>query len=627
MKTNEIRRRFIDFFAQKHGHTEIPSGSIIPENDPTVLFTTAGMHPLVPYLMGEPHPEGNKLVNSQKCLRTDDIDEVGDTTHCTFFEMLGNWSLGDYFKEEAIKMSYEFLTTPIENGGLGLDPDRLSVSCFAGDDDAPKDEEAAKVWEELGFVRAENADPGQKRLIYFFGKKDNWWGPAGQTGPCGPDTEMFYDVIGGDIPEGDNPSTNGERFVEIWNDVFMQYFKKEDGSYEPLKQKNVDTGMGLERIAAIMQGVKSHYETDHFIGMKNKIAELSTGEKSGTDEEQEAFIRIICDHIRAATFILGDPWGVYPSNKDQGYILRRLIRRAIRKGKQLGIDAHFTHELAQIVIDQYGDVYPELTSNQEKIMEELQKEEKKFQRTIDKGLREMLKIWNEDECSKEFTIVDGEKAFFVYETYGFPLEMIEEELTKMGYTIDLEKFRETFHAAMTKHQEKSRAGAEQKFHGGLADHSVECTKLHTATHLLHQALKNVLSPEVEQKGSNITQERLRFDFNWPEKLTDEQVKQLEDMVNEQIEKDVPIYYEVVTVPEAREKGAIGVFPERYDVNVKVYKMGDFSYEICGGPHVIHTGSLGKFKITKQESIGAGLRRVKAIVEGGPAEVEYAGEKK
>ena len=375
-----------------------------------------------------------------------------------------------------------------------------------------------------------------------------------------------------------------------------------------------------------MQGVSSHYETDHFIVMKDKIAALSTGEKSGDEADQVAAERIICDHIRAATFILGDPWGVNPSNKDQGYILRRLIRRAIRKGKQLGIDEHFTHELAEIVIDQYGDVYPELASNKERILEELQKEEKKFQRTIDKGLREMLKIWNEDECSKEFTIVDGEKAFFVYETYGFPLEMIEEELTKMGYTIDLEKFRETFNAAMTKHQEKSRAGAEQKFHGGLADHSVECTKLHTATHLLHQALKNVLSPEVEQKGSNITQERLRFDFNWPEKLSEEQVKQLEDMVNEQIEKDVPVYFEVVTVPEAREKGAIGVFPDRYDVNVKVYKMGDFSYEICGGPHVIHTGSLGKFKITKQESIGAGMRRVKAIVEGGPAEVEYAKER-
>lgn len=624
MKTNEIRRRFIEFFVKKHAHKAIPSSSIIPEHDPTVLFTTAGMHPLVPYLMGEPHPEGTRLVNSQKCLRTDDIDEVGDATHCTFFEMLGNWSLGDYFKEEAIKMSYEFLTTPVEEGGLGLDPDRLMVSCFAGDDDAPRDDEAAAVWERLGFTRVEDAEPGQKRLIYFFGKSENWWGPAGQTGPCGPDTEMFYDVEGGDIKEGEDPSTADQRFVEIWNDVFMQYYKKEDGTYEPLKQKNVDTGMGLERIAAIMQGVKSHYETDHFQPMKEKIREFATGEKS-EEQDEIAAERIICDHIRAATFILGDPWGVSPSNKDQGYILRRLIRRAIRKGKQLGIEGHFTHELAQIVIDQYSDVYSELGTNRDRILEELQKEEQKFQKTINKGLREMKKIWNEEECSKEFTIVDGAKAFFIYETYGFPREMIEEELQRMGYTIDLKKFRETFKAGMKKHQEKSRAGAEQKFHGGLADHSVECTKLHTATHLLHQALKNVLGEHVEQKGSNITQDRLRFDFNWPEKLSEEQLKQIEDMVNEQIERDLPVYYEVVTVPKAREKGAIGVFPDRYDVNVKVYKMGDFSYEICGGPHVIQTGSLGKFRITKQESIGAGLRRVKAIVEGGPAEVDYAGE--
>lgn len=627
MKTNEIRRRFIDFFVKKHAHKEISSGSIIPDNDPTVLFTTAGMHPLVPYLMGEEHPCGNRLVNAQKCLRTDDIDEVGDSTHCTFFEMLGNWSLGDYFKEEAIKMSYEFMTTPVENGGLGLDPERLMVSCFAGDDDAPRDDEAAAVWESLGFTREENATVGQKKLIYFFGKKDNWWGPAGQTGPCGPDTEMFYDVQGGEIKEGDNPSTNGERFVEIWNDVFMQYYKKEDGTYEPLKQKNVDTGMGLERVAAIMQGVISHYETDHFAPMLEKIRELSDDSSKGDEAEVTAAERIICDHMRAATFILGDPWGVSPSNKDQGYILRRLIRRAIRKGKQLGIQGDFTHEMAQIVISQYGDVYSELEANKERILEELRKEEAKFQKTIDKGLREMKKIWNEEECSKEFTIVDGAKGFFIYETYGFPREMIEEELQRMGYTLDLEKFRETFTSGMQKHQELSRAGAEQKFHGGLADHSVECTKLHTATHLLLQALKNVLGDQVEQKGSNITQDRLRFDFNWPDKLTDEQLKQLEDMVNEQIQRDLPVYYEVVTVPEAKEKGAIGVFPDRYDVNVKVYRMGDFSYEICGGPHVIHTGSLGKFKITKQESIGAGLRRLKAVVEGGPSEVKYAVEVK
>lgn len=613
MKTSEIRQRYIDFFVKKHGHKEISSGSIIPENDPTVLFTTAGMHPLVPYLMGETHPSGKRLVDSQKCLRTDDIDEVGDTTHCTFFEMLGNWSLGDYFKKEAIKMSYEFLTSSISAGGLGLDPDRLVVTCFAGDDDAPRDEEAALVWESLGFTRSDDAKIGQKRLIYFFGKKDNWWGPAGQTGPCGPDTEMFYDTAGGEIKSGDDPSTNGRRFVEIWNDVFMEYFKKEDGTFEPLKQKNVDTGMGLERTAAIMQGVASHYETDHFLPMKEKIKELATGEKSGTEEEQVASARIICDHMRAATFILGDPLGVCPSNKDQGYILRRLVRRAIRHGKMIGINGNFTHEFAKIIIDQYGDAYTELAQNKARIFEELFREEEKFQKTIEQGIREMRKIWNEDACSTEFTVVDGEKAFYIYETYGFPLEMIEEELTKIGYKIDIEKFRKSFNSGMTKHQELSRSGSKQKFSGGLADHSKECTQLHTATHLLNQALRNVLGNSIEQKGSNITRERLRFDFNYNDKLTPEQMQEIEDIVNEQIKRDLPVSYEITSAPEAKKLGAIGVFPDRYDSEIKVYKMGDFSYEICGGPHVEHTGSLKGFKITKQESCGAGLRRLKAVV--------------
>ncbi|MBU0668139.1 alanine--tRNA ligase [Patescibacteria group bacterium] len=613
MKTSEIRQRYIDFFVKKHRHKEISSGSIIPENDPTVLFTTAGMHPLVPYLMGEPHPAGKRLVDSQKCLRTDDIDEVGDTTHCTFFEMLGNWSLGDYFKEEAIKMSFEFLTSSLKDGGLGLDPDRLVVSCFAGDDDAPRDEEAAAVWESLGFTRVDDAQRGQKRLIYFFGKKENWWGPAGQTGPCGPDTEMFYDTVGGEIKSGDDPSTNGQRFVEIWNDVFMQYYKKEDGTFEPLKQKNVDTGMGLERTAAIMQGVKSHYETDHFLPMKEKIKELSTGEKSGTADEQVASARIICDHMRAATFILGDPWGVCPSNKDQGYILRRLVRRAIRHAKMIGINGNFTHELAQIVIDQYGNKYTELAQNKARIFEELRREEEKFQKTIEQGIREMRKIWNKDACGTQFTVADGEKAFYIYETYGFPLEMIEEELAKIGYKIDVEKFRASFGSAMKKHQELSRSGSEQKFAGGLADHSIECTNLHTATHLLNQALIIVLGHGIEQKGSNITRERLRFDFNYNDKLTPEQIKQVEDIVNEQIKRDLPVSFEITSVDEAKKRGATGVFPDRYDAEVKVYRMGDFSYEICGGPHATKTGNLKAFKITKQESCGAGLRRLKAVI--------------
>jgi len=510
-------------------------------------------------------------------------------------------------------MSYEFLTSSISAGGLGLDPDRLVVTCFAGDDDAPRDEEAALVWESLGFTRSDDAKIGQKRLIYFFGKKDNWWGPAGQTGPCGPDTEMFYDTAGGEIKSGDDPSTNGRRFVEIWNDVFMEYFKKEDGTFEPLKQKNVDTGMGLERTAAIMQGVASHYETDHFLPMKEKIKELATGEKSGTEEEQVASARIICDHMRAATFILGDPLGVCPSNKDQGYILRRLVRRAIRHGKMIGINGNFTHEFAKIIIDQYGDAYTELAQNKARIFEELFREEEKFQKTIEQGIREMRKIWNEDACSTEFTVVDGEKAFYIYETYGFPLEMIEEELTKIGYKIDIEKFRKSFNSGMTKHQELSRSGSKQKFSGGLADHSKECTQLHTATHLLNQALRNVLGNSIEQKGSNITRERLRFDFNYNDKLTPEQMQEIEDIVNEQIKRDLPVSYEITSAPEAKKLGAIGVFPDRYDSEIKVYKMGDFSYEICGGPHVEHTGSLKGFKITKQESCGAGLRRLKAVV--------------
>jgi len=614
MKTNEIRRRFIDFFVKKHGHTEIQSSSIIPENDPTVLFTAAGMHPLVPYLMGEPHPAGKRLVDAQKCLRTDDIDEVGDSTHCTFFEMLGNWSLGDYFKEKAIKMSYEFLTSTIEEGGLGLDPNRLVVSCFAGDEDSPRDDEAATVWEDLGFTRIDDAQPGQKKLIYFFGKKDNWWGPAGQTGPCGPDTEMFYDVDGGEIGPNDDPSTNGQRFVEIWNDVFMQYYKKEDGSFEPLKQKNVDTGFGLERASAILQGVASHYETDHFIPMKKKIEELSGYKIDGGDELQMVSMRIVCDHMRAATFVLGDPWGVTPSNKDQGYILRRLIRRAIRHGKMLGISSDFTHDFAKIVIEQYGDTYTELIDNKSRIFDELKKEEVKFQKTIEQGIREMRKIWNEKNVDKKTLITAGDKAFYIYETYGFPLEMIEEELCNLGYKIDTEKFRASFDIAMKKHQNMSRSGSEKKFSGGLADHGEASKRLHTATHLLHQALKIVLGQNVNQRGSNINGERLRFDFSYGEKLTPEQKKHVEDIVNEQIKKALPVVQDIMTVDEAKASGAIGLFENKYGEQVKVYSIGDFSKEICGGPHASNTKELGTFRIKKEESSSAGVRRIKAILE-------------
>lgn len=637
MLAKDLRRRFIDFFVKKHQHAEIPSSSLVPENDPTVLFTTAGMHPLVPFLMGEVHPSGKRLADAQKCLRTDDIDEVGDATHCTFFEMLGNWSLGDYFKKEAIEWSYEFLTGPQNDLCLGLDPNRLMVTCFAGDSDAPRDDEAAGFWEGLGFKRYTDAKPGDKKLIFFYEKKKNWWGPAGHIGPCGPDTEMFYDLCPdlawdkhkpgstdasqnrynpGDLKGKCHPNCECGRYVEIWNDVFMQYNKQPDGSYVPLKQQNVDTGMGLERVAAILQGVPSHYETELFLPLKEKIRELAVGAKTAESEEEHVFsARIIADHLRASTFIMGDPWGVAPSNKDQGYILRRLIRRAIRHAKMIGIHGNFTDILGQIVIDIYGDVYPELKARRDQIIEEFKREEAKFQKTIEQGLREMRKIWNDDNCKKELAVENGDKAFFVYETYGFPIEMIKEELRKLGYSIDEKTFMKRFEDAHQAHQAKSRAGSEMKFAGGLADHSWECTMLHTATHLLHQALRDVLGDHVYQKGSNITKERLRFDFNHKDKMTPEQVKQVEEIVNKQIERDLAVSFEITTVDDAKKKGAIGVFPDRYDAQVKVYKMGDFSYEICGGPHVPNTGSLKKFKITKEEAVSAGIRRIKAVVAG------------
>ncbi len=639
MQAKELRRRFIDFFVQKHGHAEIKSSSVIPENDPTVLFTTAGMHPLVPYLMGETHPAGKRLVDVQKCIRTDDIDEVGDATHCTFFEMLGNWSLGDYFKKEAINWSYELLTLPLEKGGLGLDPKRLMVTCFEGDKDAPRDDEAADVWKSLGFKSYEGATKDDHQLIFFYEKKKNWWGPAGQTGPCGPDTEMFFDTCpnlkwdehkpgASENLINKTPLKDGSgrchancecgRYVEIWNDVFMQYNKKADGTFEILKQQNVDTGMGLERVTAIMQGKPSHYETELFAPVKEKINQLAIGEKNVTDEEQVISERIIADHLRASTFILGDAMGVVPSNKDQGYILRRLIRRAIRHGKKMGIHTDFTAEIGKIFVDIYGEFYPELKHNEARIIDELNKEEIKFQKTLEQGLREMRKIWKMDdpnECHKEIAVTHGDKAFYVFETFGFPIEMIEEELTKNGFQIDHKEFRKKFDEAQKAHQDKSRVGSEQKFSGGLADNSFECTMLHTATHLLHKALKLVLGDEVNQKGSNITKERLRFDFNYGQKMTPEQVKKVEDIVNEQIQRDLPVSFEIITVGEAKEKGAIGLFEHKYEEKVKAYKMGDFSYEICGGPHVEHTGQLKRFKILKEEACSAGIRRIKAGVVG------------
>ncbi|MFA6521068.1 MAG: alanine--tRNA ligase [Candidatus Gracilibacteria bacterium] len=599
---NQIRRQYIDFFV-KRNHKEIGSASLIPENDPTVLFTTAGMHPLVPYFMGEAHPAGKRIVDVQKCVRTDDIDEVGDTTHCTFFEMLGNWSLGDYFKDEAIKMSFELLTLPWDKGGFGLDIKKMAVSCFAGDSDAPKDEESAKIWESLGIA---------KDRIAFLPKKNNWWGPAGKTGPCGPDTEMFFWSGAGEAPQKFDPED--AKWVEVWNDVFMKYYKTAEGKFEPLSQTNVDTGMGFERMTAVLQGKSSPFETELFADAMAKIAELS-GQADTKSPDYAKSSRIIADHLRAATFIMGDRQGVTPSNIDQGYIVRRLIRRAIRHGKLIGINKSFTAQIASIFIKNYGEIYSELAQNSDKIINEFNKEEERFSVTIERGIKELQRL----VCHKtEGQQMTGEEAFYVFETYGFPLEMIVEELASSNCIVKLDSFKADFDAAFKKHQEQSRAGALQKFASGLADTS-DATKMHhSATHLLQAALRLVLGPHVAQKGSNVTKERLRFDFSHPQKMTPEEIKKVEDIVNEQINKDLPVKCEMMTVEEAKKHGAIGLFEDKYSTlgdKVKAYFMGDFSKEICGGPHVDHLGVLKHFKILKEEASSSGVRRIKAVVDG------------
>jgi alanyl-tRNA synthetase len=609
MTANELRHLFIDFFVKKNGHKEIRGSSLIPENDPTVLFTTAGMHPLVPFLMGEKHPSGTRLTDVQKCIRTDDIEEVGDKSHLSFFEMLGNWSLGDYFKEGAIKMSFEFLTSA--DGGLGLPLSKLAFTCFAGDNDAPKDEESFGIWRNLG-VSADR--------ISFLPKKDNWWGPAGKTGPCGPDTEMFYWTGTEPAPEKHDPSD--KRWVEIWNDVFMQYNKQEDGSFVPLKQQNVDTGMGLERVLGIMNGLNSPFETELFVDV---IAEIRTLAGYGeVDEAKMISEKIIADHLRAATFILGDPSAVTPSNTDQGYILRRLIRRAIRNAKKLGIAGEFARKIAGIIVKNYGDYYKELELNAERIYEEMSKEEIQFGHTLDKGLgmihREMER--KADQKEKGVSGLGEDFCFEMFATYGFPIEMTIEELQEAGWIRDaaektmlIKNFEDNF----KKHQELSRAGAEKKFAGGLSDHSEEVTRLHTATHLLHKALRTVLGDHVEQRGSNITAERLRFDFSHSTKMTDEEKIKVEGIVNDQIRAALPVSYAEMSVAEAKEKGAIGLFESKYGDVVKVYTMGEpekgtlFSMEICGGPHVKNTSELGSFKLLKEEACSSGIRRIKATV--------------
>ena len=700
MQSQDIAKKFLEFF-KKRDHAVIQGASLIPKEDPTVLFTTAGMHPLVPFLLGERHPSGKRLANVQKCIRTGDIDEVGDGSHLTFFQMLGNWSLGDYFKKEAIEYSYEFLTKELK-----LDKNRLAVTCFKGDKDAEKDEEAANIWLGVGITRGR---------IAFLGKENNWWGPAGETGPCGPDTEMFY-YIGNKIPRNFNPKD--KNWIEIWNDVFMQYNKrirtilvdglgciydedfkineklaniinkfnakkilvvsgsrekgrkaseeylsdafsleekgvkkdnpeffrvllkkynlkpeevvyfdhaeaniksaeslrikskiyKDDASvekfiqdnlyyFEPLKQKNVDTGMGLERMAVIMQSKDNVYDTDLFSGIISKIKALSK-------KNDIKAIRIIADHLRASTFILAE--GVRPSNVEQGYVLRRLIRRSLRYGNKINAEKGFSVEVVKAVINQYSKTYPELKQNEKFILDELEKEEKKFENTLVRGLT----VFDKETVNIKGKLVPNKLAFDLYQSYGFPIEMTVELANDRNLKVDEKAFWEEF----KKHQEISRKGSEQKFKGGLSDYSIETTKLHTATHLLLQALKEIVDKKIEQKGSNITKERLRLDFNYNGKLTDEQIKKTEDLINKKIKEGLNVEFNEMPLQEAKKLGATGVFEHKYGDRVKVYFIKGFSKEICGGPHVSNTKELGRFKILKEESVAAGIRRIKAVLE-------------
>ncbi|MCF7905889.1 alanine--tRNA ligase [Candidatus Gracilibacteria bacterium] len=634
--TDNLRTAWFEFWRARE-HAIIPSAGVLPDNDPTALFHNSGMHPLVPFLMGESHPEGVRIANAQKCIRTGDIDEVGDASHLTFFEMLGNWSLGDYFKDDQIRWSFEFLTQVLK-----LPVKNLAVSVFAGDDDAPRDTEAAEVWK--------SCDIADERIAYL-GKKHNWWA-KGDIGPCGPDTEMFFWVGEDPAPANFQDTHDDPRWVEIWNDVFMQFHRDAQGKLHPLPQKNIDTGMGLERTVVALNKMSSVYETDAFASLLQKLSELSDkpeiANNPAANTETARSARIIADHIRTATIILAD--SVAPSNMDQGYILRRLIRRAIRHGRKINMPEQFCNILAKTVIDQLSPTYPELKWNESFVLEELEREEAQFQKTLEKGEREFQKMIeplscpptpschpersegsspschfkSRSSCHPEPTKpahrggagrldsgsqISGADAFHLYETYGFPLEITQELAAEKGLTVDEKEFQRAFEA----HQALSRAGSEQKFKGGLGDQSETTVKLHTATHLLHAALRKVLGLHVEQRGSNITPERLRFDFSHPEKMTPEQIAEVEQLVNEAIQADAPIHCEESTVDAAKEAGAIGLFEHKYGDKVKVYSMGEFSKEICGGPHVQSTGELGSFKILKEEASSRGVRRIKATV--------------
>jgi alanyl-tRNA synthetase len=595
MDANELRRKYIDFFVSK-GHVQIEGKSLIPENDPTVLFTTAGMHPLVPYLLGAEHPAGTRLVNVQKCIRTGDIDAVGDFSHLTFFEMLGNWSLGDYFKEDALRMSYEFLTSP---RWLAIPHEKLGVTVFAGEDGIARDEESAALWRSLGFL---------EERISFRPREDNWWGPAGVSGPCGPDSEMFIDM--GKEPCGPScaPGCGCGKWLEIWNDVFMQYNKDSSGAYIPLSRKCVDTGMGVERTVTILSGKKSVYDTEIFQPIIRAIEAAASGSFGyGADGEKDRSTRIIADHVRAATFILGDPKAITPSNVGAGYVLRRLVRRAARHGRKLGIEGAFLTAISRAVIAEMSVPYPELTQKSAFILGELEKEELKFLETLQKGEKEFEKLLP-NVLKDPKKIISGRLAFKLYDTYGFPLELTEELAAENGLAVN----KAEFDAAFEKHQEASRAGAES-FKGGLADHSEITARYHTATHLLHAALRVVLGNHVAQKGSNITAERLRFDFSHGAPLTQDELARVAALVNEQISRDVPVTMEIMNLDAAKAAGATALFGEKYEAQVKVYTIGDFSKEVCGGPHAERTGILGRFTIQKEQSSSSGVRRIRATL--------------
>lgn len=588
MNARQLKDTFINFFVSK-GHIEIPSASIVPENDPTTLFISAGIQPLVPFFLGKKHPCGTRLVNVQKCIRTGDIDEVGDAVHHTFFEMLGNWSLGDYFKEEMIPWSFEFLTK-----NLNIFLNKLAVSVFAGDKDAPKDEETAKLWQKQGIPLSK---------IAFLPKENNWWGPPGITGPCGADTEMFYWTGPDPIPEVFDSKDN--RWVEIWNDVLIQYFKNDQGKYEKLIQNNIDTGMGVERTIAVLSGLSNNYMTDIWQPIIKKIEEISIKKYS----ENLVPMRIIADHLRAAVFIIAD--GVEPSNKEAGYVLRRLIRRSIRQGKLIGIENNFLKIIAGAVLDNqnnYAGVYPELDINRNKILEVLDNEEIKFRRTLNKGLNEITKLIDRQKS------VSGKEAFGLYQSFGFPVEMIEEELKKNNLSLDLAEFNRL----KDEHQKQSQTLSAGKFKSGLADHSEIITKYHTATHLLHATLRKVLGDHVEQSGSNITVERLRFDFSHPERVSEDQLREIEKIINQQIKLKLPVTFQSMKFVDAQKSGALAFFGAKYPEIVTVYTVGNpknfFSREVCTGPHVDNTGKLGIFEIQKEESAGSGKRRIYAILK-------------